>query len=389
MKKEYIYPLILFLLINVLLYFWINIFHSTVPFNKFDYTQDASHYIQDPRSNGQPFSLVNALGQYDSQWYLRIADKGYPIHPKHVFVIPTTVTGVILYNFFPFYPLCIALVNFFIRNIQLSAFILSDLFLLASVYSIYFVVSKWFTKEVAIKTILLLLLFPFSIFLRGYYAEELRLLLFIWFCYGLSEKKYLIASLSVGLLCVTSGISLLLLPFYGGVLWFAHNKQKLQIYKIILYGTIAVVPFLIWMAFCYINTGNFLIFFLTRAAWFRPPYFPLLYNLGLIISLPSLPLISFYGSKMDVIFIILSLCMAYLSESVLPEIVWLATIILVFSPLVVQDSISFARFSCVFFPFFVYLAVILKKKYYISILCLFVLGLLVSSLFFVNWYWIE
>ncbi len=381
------YPLLFFLSVNLFLYSWIGAFHSVVHFNKFEYLTSANHYLQDPRINGGNFSLINSLGQYDSQWYLKIADKGYPDHPKGPIKEQRKIMHTLLYNFFPLYPLCIAVINFFIRNVQLSAFILSNSILLACVYSLYFVVSRWFTKKIALKTILLILLFPFGIFLRGYYSEGLRLLLFIWFCYGLAQKKHMLSAISVGLLCVTSGISLLLLPFYFGVVWFYRKSLSLQ--KMLVYGLLAIIPFLLWMSFCYIHTGDFLIFIKTRYAWERPHIFPLFYNIFLLFIFPRLPFRDFYSSQIDVLSILVTVCIAFLSKNVLSKVVWLAAIILAFSPLLVQDSVSFARFSSVFFPFFVYLAVVLRKQYYILLVYFFCAGLLVSSLYFVNWYWIE
>jgi hypothetical protein len=381
------YPLYILLFINVFLYSWINLYHGMVSFSKNEYLYNANHYIPDPRINGGDFSLINALGQYDGQWYLKIADQGYPDHPKAFLNEPVKEMDGLTYNFFPLYPISIASVNFFIKNVELSAFITSNLLLLGSVYSIYFVVSQWYSKKVAYKTILLLLLFPFSILLRGYYAESIRLFLFIWFCYGLSKRNYLIGALSVGLLSVSSGISLLLLLFYFGVLWF--DRKKLTLHKTALYFVIACVPFILWILFCFLHTGDGLIFILTRYAWIRPPLFPLLYNIFLVFEFPFLPVRGFYGSQLDVYCIIVTLCVAFLSKRILPKVVWLATIVLAFSPLLFQSSVSFARFITVLFPFFVYLAVVLKKKYYILLVCVFTVGLLISSLYFVNWYWIE
>jgi hypothetical protein len=205
----------------------------------------------------------------------------------------------------------------------------------------------------------------------------------------LERKNYFLAAITVGLLGVTSGISLLLLPFYYGVLWYSRKRKDLSLQKILLYVGISALPFFLWGLFCYIHTGNPFIFVETRDAWYRPPFFPFFYNIELIFRYPWLPTIALYGSKLDVMCIVVTLCVTYLSKSVLPKVVWLATIVLAFSPLLVQDSISFARFITVLFPFFVYLAVALKKNYYIMLVCLFTVGLLFSSLYFINWYWIE
>ncbi|HSX08789.1 MAG TPA: hypothetical protein VLF93_01395 [Candidatus Saccharimonadales bacterium] len=383
------YPLVLFFVINTFLYSWIGLFHSSVPLNKFEYFTNANHYIPDSRLQTGTFSLVNAVAQYDSQWYLKIADKGYPNHPTGTLKEKRGVMNTLLYNFFPLYPLLIAVINFFVRDVQLSAFIISNGFLLASVVSLYFVVSQWFSKNVAIKTILLILLFPFGIFLRGYYSEGLRLLLFIWFCYGLTHRKYFLSSVMVGLLSITSGISLVLLPFFYAALWFYRRKEKISWGRIFLYFIIAIVPLSIWMIFCFVQTGDAFIFVHTRYAWERPKIFPLFYNIFLLAYFPFLPFRDFYSSQIDVLSIWLTICVAFLSKNVLPKVVWLATIVLAVAPLFVQDSVSFARFTIVLFPFFVYIAATLKRRYFVSLLIFFIVGILISSLYFVNWYWIE
>ena len=380
--------LLLFIFSNVLLYAWMQSFHSLIPFSLLEYQRNASHYQQDPRVTGGSFSLLTALGQYDSQWYLKIADQGYPRNPKKENILDTQTMGALSYNFFPLLPLIIAGVSCFIQDVVLSAFIVSNSLLLAIFVSLYYVLTRWFSRSVALKTIFLLSLFPFSIFLRGYYAEGLRLLLFIWFCFGLQERRFLLASICVGLLSITSGITLFLVPYFLLILVVFLKDKKIPMRSFFLLSTLALIPFALWMLFCFMQTGNPLYFVETRYAWYRPE-FPLFHNLLLLFQLPFLPPRGFYGSQIDVLMIWLVLLGIWRSRNVLPSFVWLSTSVLAITPLFLQDSIAFARFTPVLFPLFVYLALSLRNRYYFPLLMGSIIGLYGLSLLFVNWYWIE
>src|SRR5438105_3381549 len=86
---------------NMLLYGWMAMFHSLIPFDKFDYQINAHHYVTDNRINGGTFSLVRAIGQYDAQWYLKIANSGYPTHPRNMDVNDKATMDGLSYAFFP------------------------------------------------------------------------------------------------------------------------------------------------------------------------------------------------------------------------------------------------------------------------------------------------
>jgi len=386
-KYLLIFSFIAFLFLNLVLYLFMDFFHAQIPFNRSSYIYESYHYKQDPRITHQPFSLLNALGQWDSQWYLKIAGEGYP-KPTHGGNKNERLVNKLSYTFFPLLPLLIFFINLLFKNIELSAFILANSIMTANFFSLYIVISRWFSRTIAIKTIFLVFLFPFSIFFRGYYTEGLRLLLFIWLCFGIQEKKCFLAAFCLGLLSITSGISLLLLPYFM-LLLFVFWKNKTISYKNLLYsGIVTGLPFFFWILFCFIQTGNPFFFVLTSYAWYRPA-FPLLHNILLLFSLPWLPTISTYGSKLDVLFIWLTLFLTFVSRKILPWFVWLTTLILGFTSLILQDSAAFARFTSVLFPFFVYLAYVLRGKYYFFMLFLFTVGLLGVSLLFINWYWIE
>ena len=211
---------------------------------------------------------------------------------------------------------------------------------------------------------------------------------FIWFCFGIKEKKYFIAAIFVSLLSVTNGISIVLLPYFISLVFISFRKGELILKKALSYVVLAVLPFLIWVGFCFIQTGNPLYFAATRFAWYRPSI-PIFHNIGLLFLFPFLSPSGLYGSGIDVSMVILTIIVAAVSKKTLPFRVWFATVILAFTPLLVQDTISFARFTSVLFPFFAYIAYKMNNKYYFLCIFIFIFTLLITSLLFINWYWIE
>ncbi len=82
-SKKFLLSFFAFILLNVALYLFILIFNNKVSFNKFNYYYNAHHYIQDSRVTKNQFNIFNALGQYDGQWYLKIAGGGLFKKPKN------------------------------------------------------------------------------------------------------------------------------------------------------------------------------------------------------------------------------------------------------------------------------------------------------------------
>lgn len=406
--------LLFFLCLTIGLYWFMALFYKTIPFNSFNYIYNAHHYNEDPRIHGGRFNLLRSLGQYDAQWYLKIADQGYPSHPSDTSMNDKNTMNGLTYAFFPMLPLIIALVNIFFQNVELSAFIVTNSFLLFDFFSLYYVVTKLYSERIANKTILLLFLFPFSIFYRAYFTEGIYVFFLIWFSYFLIRKKLLLSALCLGLLNITKGNGLLLNILFLYILvrnlklrkidweksglkhqlanWFAMTSKKgrAEWKKILLPFIIVIAPFGLWMVFCYIQTGNPLYFYLVRSTWSvsNTPFLFIWHNLFLLLILPLLPLHLFHFSQIDVLTAIMVAVLLVKSKKLLSYELWWIVFILWANPLLVSDTMSFTRYQITSFPLFIYLATILHGVWYKIVLILFGIGLLIISLFFVNWYWI-
>lgn len=387
--KNSVFLLFSFILLNICFYLFLLVFHQLIPFSRHDYTINSYHFLHDPMNENKQFNLLRSLEQYDSQWYLKIAVQGYPNHPKVLIGKNTQDAAGIIYNFFPLLPLYISLFYLLVRQIDVAAFLSSNILLLLIFFSIMYIIPKISSEKLAWKTVLLLFLFPFSFFFRSNYTESMRLLLLLWFSYFLIQKRFIASAFFLSLLNITSGIVFLLNPFFYTLITIEIYKKRLQWGKAVGSILLSLLPISLWMWFCYAQTGNPFYFFVTRFAWERPAIFPLFYNLLLVTSFPYLPFNNIYGSQIDVISMVLSGTILVFSRKYLHPLLWMVTFILWVSPLLVQDTISFSRFQIVLYPLFLYLAHVLHGKYFIAGLVCFSILFSILSLYFINWYWIE
>lgn len=274
--------LILFCTFNLCLYLFMATQSFRVPFDRFDYLYSAHHFIPDPRISGGKFSFLSALAQYDAQWYLKIAAGGYSFSPGYQWVSEKSLMQNLTFAFFPLFPLLIKSFNLFLFHLELSAFIVTNLLLVTNFLSLYLLISRLYSPSLALKTSWLFFVFPFSIFYRSYYAENLQLLLLIWFCYFLIRKKFLPSAVFLGLLNITKGITL---PLSLLFLFFLSYRLKQKIIRLPQAATclvLAFLPLILWITFTFSVTHH-PFYFLTviQESWYGGPLpLPLpLYNL--------------------------------------------------------------------------------------------------------------
>lgn len=378
-----------FLALQYCLYVFILRFHTIIPLNAFNYTENAHHYIQDNRVTGAPFTLENGLASFDSQWYLRIAGGWYPKHPEKSSVNDKTQMESLTYAFFPVYPAIIAGIHRLVGNLERSAFYLSHILLIANVVSLYIVVSSIETKKTAVKTLFLLFTFPISIIFRGYFTEGLVMVELLWFCYFFMKKQWLPSSLILGLLLITHLRALFVLVVYAFIIIRMVYLKKIKQTKAALIGIITILPLLSWMMYCYMQTGDSLYFYAMQNAWVELPLYKVfVHNLWLIGNFFLLPFHSFHHSQLDVLTILTIPIILFFSRKTLKRELWLVSFSLWLGALLTHDTISFTRVQIISFPLFIALAKKLPSLPYFILLYVFLIGLFTASLFYVNWYWI-
>ena len=294
------------------------------------------------------------------------------------------------YAYFPLYPILLRTANVFFRNIELTAFVTANFLLVANFWALWRLLAKVYSAKIAIKTAYLLFLFPLSVFFRSYFAEGLFLFLLIWFAYCLNQKRFLKAAFFLSLLVITRSSGLFLAIPFLYFLWKQLRTKELQFEKALVALIISIIPLFGWLAYCFKQTGNPFYFYTVRSAWFQQdfPFAPLWHNFLLIIQFTRLPFHYFHTSAVDILVIFLSLYLVVKSQQFLSKSLWLISLVLAITPLVVTDTMSYTRYQIVSFPLFIYLANSLNGWLYWLVIVGFTAGLFIVSLYFVNWYWI-
>jgi hypothetical protein len=390
LSKHFWLHLGLFIAFNLLLYLFINKFHDLVRFKSEAYFRNAHHYTIDPRSEGKPFNFFSALAQYDAQWYLKISDANYSFnYDFEETVDKKNDMSNLSYAFFPLLPMLINLSHFVISDLETAAFVTTNLLLLLNFLSLYLMLSKLSNRNTAVKTIWLLMLFPFSIFFRSYFGENLQLLLSIWFLFFLIKNQYYAASIFLGFLGLTKGIVLPIGLLFAILMTGKLLKKQISLKTYLISALISSLGILSWIGFNYLETGDFLYFQKVQSAWyFEFPVPPPIYNLILIINMPLLPFHTIHASFVDVVICLLSLWLIVWSYKKLPLYLWLYSLMLWILPFFTRDLASFSRYQSASFPLFYALAKHLSGWRYYFLLIISGILLFITSAFFVNWYWI-
>ncbi len=381
---------LLFMLFNTLLYFFIGTFHTFIPLNRFSYHNDAHHYFTDPRITGKGFNLLHGMAQFDAQWYLKIIDSGYSFSPTEQSLNDKSLMQNPSYAFFPAFPLLGWLTKVIFKDSLLAAFILTQILLVCNFLSLMIVISRLYNPQIAIRASWLLFVFPFSIFFRSYYAESLLMLFLVWFSYFLLQKKFLPASILLGLINVTKGTVVLVNFIFLFILIKSIVETKIKPLTAVVYPTIIGLPMLVWMVFNYLTAHNPIYFFAIQSVWYSPMVLPApILNLILLMKTIDLPFHTVHASQLDNLVAFFVIILLYLSRKTLPLVLWGVSLSIFLTPLLVRDLAAFTRFQSVSFPLFIFLATKTSSlRTFLPLFILSALGLCLVSLFFVNWYWI-
>lgn len=387
-NKRFRLHLALFIVVNTALYFWMFVGHGLVNFNRHNYVVNSHHYTDDLRiQNPNGFSLNESLAQFDAQWYLRIADRGYPSElgaPAHD---TKPAEGSPTYAYPPLYSMLIWLVNSAVNSLLLSAFLVTQLTLVGAFWVTYWLVLRWFSTALSEKTAWLVFLYPFSIFYRGYFSEGLFLILLVIFLDAILSKKPVTAALSAGLLSVTRLLGLSAVLLLAIKTTFEYSVGKLHLRKFMMIVALAITPIALFASFNSVKTGDAFFFAKIRSAWFEDQM-PIFSSLDSLVNFFYLPLHSFHNSKIDVISIVVFGLLLLFSRKWLPRMWWWMAFIIWFIPLITGDTTSASRYQIINLPLFIYAAHRLNGISYKLVLACSLVGLLVTSLLFVNWYWL-
>ena len=166
-----------------------------------------------------PESLLEIWAKWDTDHYLKIAEKGYGSSANNQIA------------FFPLYPYLIKALTLVLRNYMLSALIISNLAYAVAAYFLYELVKLDYQKEDAFRTVIYFSVFPTAYFLHAAYTESLFLALSIGSFYFARKRSWPLAGVLGMLAAATRITGILLLPVLM-IEYLAQKEYRLREIKI-------------------------------------------------------------------------------------------------------------------------------------------------------------
>ncbi|MBI3397304.1 glycosyltransferase family 39 protein [Candidatus Woesebacteria bacterium] len=161
--------------------------------------------------------------RWDGNSYLFIAEHGYVTKgPEAGFIV-----------FPPIYPLLVKIVNVIFSNYEFSAFLLSNVFFIASCFVFYKLLKLDFTEKFSRIVIVLLSIFPTSYFFSTGYPESLFIFLSMLSFYFARKNKWILASIFCMIATLTRPFGAVIWPALF-LLWVKENKKPNNLIFLIL-----------------------------------------------------------------------------------------------------------------------------------------------------------
>lgn len=330
-------------------------------------------------------TLMNALSQWDGQWYLKVASEGYHWNG------PDIQANV---AFFPLYPLLAKALSLLIGNLELSFLIISHVSFFVFLIFLYKIAAEHLNQIERFRTVWFISIFPLSFVFSIFYTESLYMILTAGAIYFSFKKKMTLAVLFSILSTLTRLSGLILFPTLA--YYYFKNTKKYKLLDIIQLLTIplGVILFSIYLKF---KVGDYLAFYQVLGAWrivYQNPFMTILSTLGM---LGSLQIFNYFSAIaiFDLILLIFFTILLFLSYKRLPEelflyslLVFLLYIFKSWDPTFFYPLGSMNRYLYEAFPLFFTLAKFGKNRLleltYTTISLIF-LGILSLSFFSGRW----
>jgi len=321
---------------------------------------------------------------FDGAHYLGISRRGYGLYQQ---------------AFFPFYPRLIKfLTPIFAGKDLLAAIFISNFSLLLLLYSFYKLILLDFDDQTARWATVFFLLFPTSFFLSCVYTESLFIFLVLTSFYTARTNRWLAAGIFGLLASYTRVTGVLLFPalLYE---WYQVEKNKIsKLEKIKNLLPVFLVPLglLSYMRYLGNEYRDCLLFLHVQ------PFFGAERSGSRIILIYQVfwrYLKMILTSKLDFLYftvwlellvaILLLIVFAYSIKKKIRTSYLVFAILSFFVPTLSGTFLSLPRFALAFFPCFIYLGTIKNKVIRISLLTIFGITFLISSVLFFRGYWLS
>jgi hypothetical protein len=164
------------------------------------------HDIPNFPADGPHLSLVfNVFAQWDSGWFIRIAEHGYDVEQSA--------------SFFPLYPLVVRGVADVLHSTVIAGVLVSVVAAGVAAIAVFKIAQRLVSDAVASDSVLLLALFPFAFVFTAVYSDALFLALASWSFLAALRRQAILAGVLGGLAVATRPTGLALLPALLVLLW--------------------------------------------------------------------------------------------------------------------------------------------------------------------------
>ncbi|HEX6976932.1 MAG TPA: glycosyltransferase family 39 protein [Patescibacteria group bacterium] len=328
----------------------------------------------------KPILLDSTWNRWDTPHYLYITQHWYGTSGDEAnFIV-----------FPPLYPAIVTFANLLIKNVFTSALLVSNFFFILGSLVFYLLVKKDYDEQTALKSLVLLNIFPTSYFFSIGYTESLFFFLLVSCFFFSQNKNWYESSLSGALTFLTRTMGLITLP----TLFVSLLLEKINLKKKILLSVLITIPFIIsistYLAVNWLLFGKIFAFKeVLETHWYKHLDFPwvsIKNSLGFLkipLTHDSLMLGLFEGGLAILCFALIPFIIKKLK--VRDWVYYILSILFITST---SFLLSTPRYLLSIPPLFIFLALISKRKIvFIPLVLIFSCLLLYFSVLFVKGQW--
>ncbi len=325
--------------------------------------------ISDPSFNFNIKYLYQYITRWDAPHYIDIADHWY-INEEEYFANKDLYADkeYVFIAFYPLFPVITRIFSYIFGSVEFSAYFVSNVCFLLSIWAMYKLVAMDFKRETAFTATLMLILSPYGFFFSFAFTESLFLFLTLMFFVMLKKEKWLIAGLFGFLAALTKNFGLLLVVPYGVWLIMLTCKDKYTVWQFVkklLPGALVLVGFGVYLCINKSVHGEWFKFMeYQESHWFNKISCPL-ENVAkhmrnfLTNDNPEVKWFIWFGNIVALSFVTLS-CIAFCKK--IPFLYSIYSLAMIFLTLTVSWLLSGPRYLLVNFPVYIGLAAASQNK---------------------------
>lgn len=375
-----------------------------------DYERNFHHHrLIDRYVNPATFNFFELWVSSDAQWYLAIAEDGYPSRdqfkndkrspgPKLIENHDTRLK----YSFFPLWPIAIRAAHWLISDWNAAAYFAANLLSIAALLLMYRRLASSTTPQAAFWSVVLLAAWPFAMFLHVPFTESLFLLLSVLTFQACAGRRWWLAGIWIGLAIITrpNGLALAVIPPMALAvnLWRDRARPWRQVGSLVLGMLPAALPLGLFLWHNAARTDD-AFYFLRTIEWWGQGDGGHLHNLymntcGKLMEFPKLPWHGFHRSKIDFIVLASSVLFLLVGVRKLSPAQWAYSAAILLIPLLTKvDLMSYSRYALMAWPLASVPVLLVRPRLRRWIFPPIILVFLALQLWcvheFVNWYWVA